>query len=69
MLQRYVSHFMSKCAQVTVDGFIFEDAEGGDLPVISYRAPLGKPAKEKREIVKLSIPVADAMNGNADVAE
>jgi hypothetical protein len=56
-------------AQVTVDGFLFEDAEEGDLPAISYRAPLGKPAKEKREIVKLSIPVADAMKEDADVAE
>ncbi len=56
-------------AQVTVDGFLFEDAEEGDLPAVSYRAPLGKPPEEKREIVKLSIPLAGAMKENADVAE
>ena len=64
-----VADIMLLAAQVAVDGFLFEDAEEGDLPVISYRAPLGKPAKEKREIVKLSIPIAGAMKENADVAE
>ncbi len=64
-----VADIMLLAAQVAVDGFLFEDAEEGDLPAVSYRAPLGKPAKEKREIVKVSIPMAGAMKEKADVAE
>ena len=64
-----VADVITQAAQSAVDGFIFEDAEEGDLPAISYRAPLGKPAKEKRGIDNLTIPVADAMNGDAGVAE
>lgn len=55
-------------AQVAVDGFLFERAAEEDHMLISYRAPLGEPAKAKERIVNVPIPATEAVENDETLA-
>jgi hypothetical protein len=62
------AEIMLLAQQVSVDGFLMEDAAEEGQKLISYRAPLGAPAEAKEKIVKVPIPATKAVDEDADLA-